>query len=237
VVDNGASRHFSANESDFTDLRATPSDHHVSGIDCKIKGVGSIVISVLDNNGRCVKINLENVLYVPGLATKSNGHYQRLMSVNLATQKGCRFSFAKHVDFLLTANGTVIRLARHNGLVWLSDYEASNNPKTPISPEQVAAAAVASVSSLSRDLIHRRCGHLHEEGLLKLDKLEIDGIWGFSLLPKATFCPDCAVAKSRVRDISKKSTRDKDPPHPFIPWLWTYGDLCPPQILEETDGF
>ena len=85
MVDSGARRHFSANASDFTDLMPTSSDHHVSGIDNKIKGVGNIVLSVLDNNGLCVKINLENVLYVHGLATKSNGHYLRLLSVNLAT--------------------------------------------------------------------------------------------------------------------------------------------------------
>jgi hypothetical protein len=167
---------FSANASDFTDLRLTSSDHHVTGIDFKIKGVGSIFLNVLDNNGLCVKINLENVLYVPGLATKSNGHYLRLLNVNLATQKGSRFSLAKHDDFLLTADGSVIRLARHNGLVWLPDYGASDGPKLLTNPVGIAAAGIASISSLSWDLIHRRCGHLHEECFLKLDKLEIDGI-------------------------------------------------------------
>ena len=35
------------------------------------------------------------------------------------------------------------------------------------------------------------------------------------ILPKASLCPDCAVAKSRVRDIGRKSTRDREPPTPF----------------------
>ena len=81
------------------------------------------------------------------------------------------------------------------------------------------------------DLIHRRCGHLHEEGLLKLDKLEIDGIWGFSLLPKVSFCSDYAVAKSKVRDISRKSTRDRDPPtlfHTMALDIW--GRMSTPDI-------
>jgi len=46
-----------------------------------------------------------------------------------------------------------------------------------------SSSALPTTFIISRDLIHRRYGHLHEDGLLKLDKLGVDGVWGFSLLP------------------------------------------------------
>jgi len=30
-----------------------------------------------------------------------------------------------------------------------------------------------------------------------------------------SFCPNCATAKSKVANINRRSTRDRDPPHPF----------------------
>ena len=63
--------------------------------------------------------------------------------------------------------------------------------------------------------MHRQCGHLHEIGLLKLDKLGVDGMWGFSILPPLSFCAVCAIGKSKVSNIERLSTRDSDPPTPF----------------------
>jgi len=69
--------------------------------------------------------------------------------------------------------------------------------------------------SVTRDLIHRRFGHLHEDGLLKLDKLGVRGALGFAKLPGMGVCPSYAIGKSRVDDINTKPTRDNDPPEPF----------------------
>ena len=65
------------------------------------------------------------------------------------------------------------------------------------------------------DLIHRRFGHFHEDGLLKLDKLGVRGALGFAKLPDMQLCPSCAIGKSRVADINRKSTRDNDPSESF----------------------
>jgi hypothetical protein len=51
---------------------------------------------------------------------------------------------------------------------------------------------------------------LLEDGILGLDKLEIDGIWGYARLPPLSFYPDYAVGKSRVTNINK--TIGNDPP-------------------------
>ena len=69
--------------------------------------------------------------------------------------------------------------------------------------------------SVTRDLIHRRFGHLHEDGLLKLDKLGVRGALGLAEPPGMGFCSSCAIGKSRVADINRKSTRDIDPSEPF----------------------
>ena len=76
-------------------------------------------------------------------------------------------------------------------------------------------------------------GHLHEVGLLKLDILCIPGISGFSKLPSLSLCPDCATAKTTVANINRRSTRDRDPPHPFITMAL---DFWGPTSTPDTSG-
>ena len=87
--------------------------------------------------------------------------------------------------------------------------------------------------TISRDLIHRRCGHLHEAGLEKLDALGIDGIRGYSSLPPFSFCTHCAIAKSKVAKVNKESTRDRDPPAPFHTFAL---DIWGPTSTEDIGG-
>ena len=83
------------------------------------------------------------------------------------------------------------------------------------------------------DLIHRRCGHLHDADLEKLDKLGIDGIWGYSLLPPFSFCTHCVIATSKVAKVNKESTRDKVPPSTFH---IIAHDIWGPMSTEEIGG-
>ena len=115
---------------------------------------------------------------------------------------GLKFTFTATNDFISHPSGLNIDLVRHNDLTWLP---------APLS----APTLLATTSSLTRDLIHRRCGHLHESGLLKLDSLGILGVSGLSKLSPMSFCPDCATAKSTIAIINRRSTRDRDPLHPF----------------------
>jgi len=80
---------------------------------------------------------------------------------------------------------------------------------------QEPTAVLALSPTITRDFIHRRCGHLLEVGLEKLDKLDIDGIWGYSLLPPFSFYTHCAIAKSKAAKVNKESTRGKVPSSPF----------------------
>jgi hypothetical protein len=173
----------------------------VSGIDCKVEGVGDIEVTTSNSKGHPVSVTLKDVLFVPELRERSKGIYLRLLSVRKATQIGCHCSFSKDEDTLDLLTGPPVILIRSRGLVWLPTYQR--------------ATALPASPTITRDLIHRRCGHLHEAGLDKLDKLGIDGIWGYSKLPPFKFCTHCAIGKSKVANINRESTRDSDPPSPF----------------------
>ena len=159
-------------------------------------------------------MNLINVLYVPSLVSRSGGNYLRLMSVRLAVHIGHRCIFSRDSDILGHDHGTQIDLVRSGGLTWL--------------PNHFLPTIVISVT---RALIHRRFGHLYEEGLLKLDKLGVRGARGFAKLPGMQFCPSCAIGKPRVVDIKRKSTRDSDPSDPFqIAALDIRGPISTPDL-------
>jgi len=148
-----------------------------------------------------VTITSKEVLYVPDLKERSKRSYLRLLSVRKATQGGCHCTFSKDEDLLDLLIGPPVLLVRFGGLVWLPNFQAPT--AAPASP------------TITRDLIHRRCGHLHEAGLEKLDRLNIDGVWGYSRLPPFSFCTHCAIAKSKVARVIRESTRDRNPPTPF----------------------
>jgi hypothetical protein len=120
------------------------------------------------------------------------------MIVRLAVNAGYRFIFSKDSDLLEHNDGIKIDLIRSGGLTWL-----------PIHFSPTPAASV------TRDLIHCRFGHLHEDGLVKLDKLGVRGASGFSKLLGIQLCPSYAIVKSKVADINRKSTRESDPSSPF----------------------
>jgi hypothetical protein len=106
------------------------------------------------------------------------------------------------LNFICHPSGHKVDLVRLHGLTWLLVLDSDT-------------VLIAATTSPNRDLIHRRYGHLHEAGLLKLDSLDILGISGYSKLYPLSFCPDYATAKATIANINRRSTRDRDPPHPF----------------------
>jgi len=45
----------------------------ISGINCEIKGVGSVSLRLIDKSGRTITMFLKDVLYVLDLSARSNG--------------------------------------------------------------------------------------------------------------------------------------------------------------------
>ena len=124
VVDSGASSHFFAVREDFITLN--PSDLGiVSGISIRERGHGSCKMTLVDSIGRECTVTLNGVLYVPDLALGSNGNYLRLLSVLVATNRGCRFEFTQSGDRLWTPEGSAFELIKSKGLVWLPTIQSS----------------------------------------------------------------------------------------------------------------
>jgi hypothetical protein len=111
------------------------------------------------------------MLFAPNPKERSKSAYLWLVNVRMrAILAGCQCNFLKGEDNLVLATGPYVRLVRARGLTWLLNFAAR-------------MAALPATSLISRALIHRRWGDLHEDGLLKLDILFMDGVWDFSLLP------------------------------------------------------
>jgi hypothetical protein len=139
-----------------------------------VKGPGDVAINISNAEGNRVAITLKDVLSVPSLEELSKGAYLRLMNVRRATKAGCQCNLSRDEDNLVLPSRSLVRLVRSRGLTWLPNFMNS-------------ASALPTASIVSKDLIHRMCGHLHKDGLLKLEKLGVDGVWGFSLLPPLSF--------------------------------------------------
>ena len=159
--------------------------------------------------------------YVPGIKERSKGSYSyfKLYLVRRLTHVGCHSTFSKDENVLNLLTGPPVLLVRSRGLIWLPNFQ-----------EPTAAPAYPTIS---RDLIHRRCGHLHEVGLEKLATLGIEGIWGYFCLPPFSFCTHRAIAKFKVAKANRESTRDKDPPTPFHTIVL---DIWGPMFTEDIGG-
>ena len=108
VVDSGASSYFFAVREDFITLN--PSDSGiVSRILVLVRGHGTCKLTLANPAGRKCIVTLNGVLYVPDLALGSNGNYLRLLSVPVATNRGCRFEFTPSGDRLWTPEGSGLR--------------------------------------------------------------------------------------------------------------------------------
>ena len=202
VVDSGASRHFTAVKSDFSQL-SLRSLGTVSGISVPIEGVGKVPIRLRNKAGKLMGAVLDQVYYTPGLSQRSAGNFDRLLSVRQATDGGCTFCFGSHGDSMSTSSGDDFDLVRDSGLVWLPYHSA-----TPAAPQ---ASAAPSQVLVTKQIFHRRCCHLHDAGLQKLVSLGVSGIPTARMADPLPFCKCCAMGKSTQADVNRSSTRDRDP--------------------------
>jgi hypothetical protein len=101
VVDSGASAHFSVVREDFITPDLEDSGI-VSGICVRVRGHETCQLTIIDHTGKRCIVTLDKVLFVPDLALRSNGQYHRLLSVPVATNRGCKFEFTRSGDKLWT---------------------------------------------------------------------------------------------------------------------------------------
>ena len=203
AVDSGANFHFDGAEEEFEHM--DPFSGHVSGLDVEIKGKGTVRLALADCHGKVHSILLHDVLYVPGIAKRSGHNFLRLFSVNAATAKGWSVTFGSPAGDIITHNksGVSFPLTKDQGLSWIHSV-------TP--PPAIAATAAGTIS---KDLLHRRLGHLHDAGLSKLASLGCNGIPTELAKTPISFCEQCHTCKSKVADINRDSDHCSDPEQPF----------------------
>jgi len=213
VVDSGASAHFSVVREDFITLDLVDSGIF-AGIYVCVRGHGTCQLTLIDPSGmKCIFI-LDKVMFVPDLAPRSNGNYCRLLSVPLATNRGCRFEFTQSGDKLWTLDGRLFDMIRSNGLVWLPTGKASMEP--------LRSALLSKQTDC--DTIHKRCAHVSEETLKNISALGIKGIPENYCRGPRIFCRSSVVRKLTTADFNRGSTRDCDPESCFHTMLLTSGD-------------
>jgi hypothetical protein len=108
VVDSGASSHFSVVREYFITLSLLDSGT-LYGISVRVRGYGTCKPTLVDTLGRRCTVTLNGVFYVPDLALRANGNYLRLLSVTVATNRGCRFEFTLTCDILWTPREVYLR--------------------------------------------------------------------------------------------------------------------------------
>ena len=84
-----------------------------------IRNTSACKLTLVDLVGRRYIVPLDGVLYVPGLALKSNGNYLHLLSVPVATGRGCKFEFTQPGDKLWTTEGSVFEMIKSKSLASL----------------------------------------------------------------------------------------------------------------------
>lgn len=156
IIDNGASRHMTGDSKQLHTLSKEQSSHAVELRNNKsyvVKGPGSTSLR-LDNGA---KLNLNNILYVPGL--KKN-----LLSISCLEDKGDRIAFVDG-KFLAWGKDSSIDKASVIGIREGSLYRVI----TP-SPQALVHMEIKPI-----ELRHRRYGHLHYKVIPSLNKL-VNGI-------------------------------------------------------------
>ncbi len=131
-----------------------------------MRGHGTCKLSLVDQAGIRCTVTINGVFYVPNRALGSNGSYLRLLSVPVATNRGCRFEFTQSGDKLWTPEGSVFEMIKSKGLVWL-----------PIVKHFVITVFTSLLSKQADyETIRRRCSHASDETSRKMSTLEIKGI-------------------------------------------------------------
>lgn len=188
VLDTGATSHMVANISDFTDYQPIQ-PRWISGLCARAVGIGTVRLRLPDSCGVAVSTVLHNVLHVPDLAYRSDGHIMRLFSSRQAHEQN------KDLQIVI-ANGnrrmqlgdTVFPVHAVNRLSVLHSYIA--HPALPTN-----AALLSSMQHSPKYLWHARLGHVHVRAMDALRGSSTTGVT-YSSSGRLPFCHACAMVKA-----------------------------------------
>lgn len=204
-LDSGATAHMCHDESSFINLNYTSDQDIKLATDKTIRAQGSGTVCLNTKRGQVLqKVCLENTLYVPELRTN-------LLSVMKAAEKGKKIMFTNDSASILNLDGTPIIRAKKNGNLY---YVREENTKE-------AAMVTSTPSNLL--LWHMRYGHLNENDLKKLERMDMVKGLHFKNKDEMPFCDICAKCKQTV--LPFKTNKNKKPVNMLD---LVHSDVCGP---------
>ncbi len=162
LIDSGCNKHMSPHIEDFDNLKN-------ANIICRFgnkgeitaKGVGDVIIYAREESGKSCKIQLKNVLYVPGLSN-------RLISTGQLRRAGGKFidSTEMEAKLELPDKEGALTLIEKGDLLWLEqikivEYMESNATYAPGKRESASGRLID---------WHETLGHCHPAGILTLEQ-------------------------------------------------------------------
>ena len=184
IIDSGCSNHMCFSKDSLIDFKSIRGEVTIgNGNTLPIEGIGNIIASVKTDN--CVnKFQLENVLYVPGLAAN-------LISVSQATKNGLNVTF-KHNGVDLVKNTNVIMRAKMEDGLYCVRLQLNEH-----------GLQVNQVNKLDSQYLHNRMGHQSAQSLkIMFPKMGHQ---------KLKFCDVCAQAKIKRLPFNGQFPRAKYP--------------------------
>jgi len=188
LIDSGASRHMTPDESQFINYKPLENVEMVGlgdGHSVEAKGVGDVVLMVL-LNGKTRKVLLHEVLHVPQLASN-------LFSVTAATKKGYVIQFGHTKCWIRDGEKNIQATGTLEGKLYTLDTSRTHT-----------AHRDDEFANISIDTWHQRLGHINENSLRTLAADEV--ATGVKLQTSAMkFCDGCVKGKLSRKPLSQKS--------------------------------
>lgn len=221
LVDSGCSTHMCNNLSLLSNLRdsETPLEIACGGNTLTCQQSGDLHGYIIQN-GKQIRIELTNVLYVRHLA-------RNLLSIHSFAIDGINISFQGNTCELSKQGKRLIQINASNGIYPLT-IDCSTPSLTSISEVISTTNSSALVASIPLSQWHARMGHLNYADLLKLPQM-VDGMI-VSTAEKPP-CRACLLGKATV--LPHPATGH----HTDARLQLIHSDLCGPMPASARDGF
>ena len=180
IVDSGATCHICSSKELFQEFQTLSQPTKITLGDSRTveaTGRGAVEVKLNLPGGKSNTGRLSEVLYVPSLA-------YNLLSVPKATEAGKTVMFGETRGEIVDEEGEVVAIAMKTGSLYYLNCEPMNNQQINSVTDQA-----------SKNLWHRRYGHLGERNLSKLKKDGLVKEFDYDAAQEIDFCESCVRGK------------------------------------------
>ncbi len=222
LIDSGCNRHMTPHKEDLIDIsRDSTVCMFGNGEKVQARGQGDVVLNCRDENGKYMKIMLQDVLYMPSLP-------HRMFSSGRLRERGGEFRERNRNSFIkLPASNMIIPLFESKGFVWLREsghrendtiqmipqnttehrYEFKNNEVMASTLYAPGSRETAEASMLDW---HEAFGHPHPASILFLEQRGLIKVKGLKNIDEFN-CRICKESKSTTPHYQRGTRSIKRP--------------------------